>query len=110
VKFATFSFYKNSMERLNLIILAALTQARLVTKHGPRDNTDSDGNYQHPFLRSEHEVDVDAIHYPDVGAFSVKLQKTQTANYNKHAGNIIKEHLADSELQYKKDDPYGEIE
>ena len=74
--FATNYFYKNSMERLNLFIFAALSQARLVTKHGPRDNTDSEGNYQHPFLRSEHEVDVDAIHFPDVGAFSVKLTKT----------------------------------
>ena len=74
--FATNYFYKNSMERLNLFIFAALCQARLVTKHGLRDNTDSEGNYQHPFLRSEHEVDVDAIHYPDVGAFSVKLTKT----------------------------------
>jgi hypothetical protein len=76
VTFATNYFYKNSMERLNLFIFAVLSQARLVTKHGLRNNTDSEGNYQHPFLRSEHEVDVDAIHYPDVGAFSVKLTKT----------------------------------
>ena len=57
---------------------AVVAQARQITKRGNR--TDDQNTIAHPFIKlkgSEHEVDVDAIHYPDIGAFSVKLTKTR---------------------------------
>lgn len=45
-------------------------------------------------------MDVDAIHYPDVGGFTVKLTKKYDSKYDKYRGKIIKNRSYDPELTY----------
>jgi hypothetical protein len=87
------SFGIQMIRNIGCIAILPFVQSKLVTKHGLRS---SNG---HPFLQQT-ETEVDAIHYPDIGAFSVKLSKT-SSDYNKNSGRIIKDHELDPELVYK---------
>ena len=91
---------KLSKTAVAVAVLIEMTAAKMVTKHGERNNTDDEGNFKHPFLGQEHEVDVDTINYPDIGGFSIKLEKKESPNYNKYAGRIIEEQEENPELHY----------